>query len=166
MTSPPDTKIIELIQASAREVLSGDETGGVSGFQSLEFFPPRSDTVGRLYHRQKPLVVRIIHTDTQQQHFSLYAVLLSAPKQTSFVWYLVLLKLSFRHMKSSTHLPWVVSYEVLMWTWTRRRFRVTAAVFSSCFWRCYPSLGRSKRSDVGQAQHIPRLVQPLMHTCT
>ncbi|CBN79552.1 conserved unknown protein [Ectocarpus siliculosus] len=40
MSSEPDTKIIDLIQASAKEAL----TEGGAGFQSLEFFPPRTDT--------------------------------------------------------------------------------------------------------------------------
>lgn len=45
MTSQPDAKIIDLIQASAKEALSGDGVGGDGGFQSLEFFPPRTDMV-------------------------------------------------------------------------------------------------------------------------
>lgn len=43
MTSEPDAKIIDLIQASAKEALA---EGAAAGFQSLEFFPPRTDTVG------------------------------------------------------------------------------------------------------------------------
>lgn len=41
MTPEPDAKIIDLIQASAKEAL----TEGVANFQSLEFFPPRTETV-------------------------------------------------------------------------------------------------------------------------
>eukprot|EP00903_Cladosiphon_okamuranus_P011186 g10555.t1 len=41
MNSEPDAKIIDLIQASAKEALA---EGSASGFQSLEFFPPRTDT--------------------------------------------------------------------------------------------------------------------------
>lgn len=43
MTSEPDPKIIDLIQASAKEALAIE---GGARFQSLEFFPPRTDTVG------------------------------------------------------------------------------------------------------------------------
>lgn len=41
MTSEPDAKIIDLIQASAKEALA---EGSAAGFRSLEFFPPRTDT--------------------------------------------------------------------------------------------------------------------------
>lgn len=41
MSTEPDPKIIELIQASAKDALPEGQTG----FQSLEFFPPRTDTV-------------------------------------------------------------------------------------------------------------------------
>lgn len=43
MTPENDAKIIDLIKASAKEGLSSE--GNASQFQSLEFFPPRTDQV-------------------------------------------------------------------------------------------------------------------------
>lgn len=53
MSTEPDPKIIDLIQASAKDALPG----GDSGFQSLEFFPPRTDTVRYVGLSLSPVLV-------------------------------------------------------------------------------------------------------------
>lgn len=44
MSAPMDAKIIDLIQAHAKEALTSDGAGSPQ-FQSLEFFPPRTPEV-------------------------------------------------------------------------------------------------------------------------
>lgn len=53
MSSQTDAKIIDLIQAHAKEALTNDAAGSPQ-FQSLEFFPPRTPEVKRLFRTHPP----------------------------------------------------------------------------------------------------------------